>query len=172
LSFDPATVTTERIKEDQEYEGVRVGCRAQLGQARSDLQTDVGFGDAVVPRPTRVRYPTMLEFPAPALRAYRRETVVAEKFQAMVMLGIGNSRMKDFFDLWFLARNFDFDGPTLCQAVQATFHRRKTDLPAKAPLALTPEFGTDAGKTKQWLAFLRRASSMQRGSLWSRCAPS
>lgn len=158
LTFDPTTVTAERIKEDQEYEGVRVGCRAQLGQARIDLQIDVGFGDAVVPRPASVTYPTMLEFPAPVLRAYPRESVVAEKYQAMEMLGIANSRMKDFFDLWFLANRFEFDGTTLCQAVQATFQRRRTGLPNKPPLALTEEFGSDASKAKQWQAFVKKGN--------------
>jgi predicted nucleotidyltransferase component of viral defense system len=156
LTFDLASVTAERIREDQEYEGVRVWCRARLGQARIDLQIDVGSGDSVVPRPVSVTYPSMLEFPAPVLRVYPRQTVVAEKFQAMVALGIANSRMKDFFDLWHLAQHFDFDGPTLCNAIQATFHRRRTNLPAKPPLALTPEFGEDAAKLKQWQAFLKK----------------
>lgn len=156
LNFDPTTVTAERIKEDQEYEGVRVGCQARLGQARIDLQIDVGFGDAVVPRPTDVTYPTMLEFSAPMLKAYPMQAVVAEKFQAMVALGIANSRMKDFFDLWVLANRFAFNGPILCQAIQATFRRRKTTLPAAPPLALTAEFGTDAAKMKQWSAFVKR----------------
>jgi predicted nucleotidyltransferase component of viral defense system len=156
LTYDPATVTAERIKEDQEYEGVRVGCRAHLGQARIDLQIDVGFGDAVVPRPADVTYPAMLEFPAPVLKAYPRQAVVAEKYQAMVALGIANSRMKDFFDLWVLAHHFAFDGPSLCQAIQATFRRRKTALPAAPPLALTAAFGADAAKMKQWAAFVKR----------------
>jgi predicted nucleotidyltransferase component of viral defense system len=156
LTFDAATVSAERIKEDQEYEGVRVGCRAQLGQARIDLQIDVGFGDAVVPRALRVNYPAMLEFPAPVLRAYPRETVVAEKFQAMVLLGIANSRMKDFFDLWTLANTFEFDGASLCRAIQATFNRRKTALPPAPPLALTAEFGADVAKVRQWEAFIRK----------------
>jgi hypothetical protein len=150
----PDSVTAERIKEDQEYEGVRVSCRAYLGQARIDLQIDVGFGDAVVPRPTSVIYPTMLDYPAPALLAYPRQAVVAEKYQAMVMLGISNSRMKDFFDLWLLANRFAFDGPSLCHAIQATFRRRKTSLPATPPLALTSAFGTDGAKMKQWAAFV------------------
>ena len=158
LIFIPATVIAERIKEDQEYEGVRVGCRAQLGQARIDLQIDVGFGDVVVPRPTRVNFPAMLEFAAPVLRAYPRETVVAEKFQAMVMLGIANSRMKDFFDLWTLANAFEFDGAILCRAIRATFNRRKTTLPTAPPLALTPEFGADLDKVRQWEAFVRKST--------------
>jgi predicted nucleotidyltransferase component of viral defense system len=156
LTFDSAAVTAERIKEDQEYEGVRVHCEARLGQARIDLQIDVGFGDAVTPRAVEVRYPTILAFPAPVLPAYPRETVVAEKFQATVALGIANSRMKDFFDLWLLSRMFAFDGPSLCRAIQATFRRRKTQLPAEPPLALTAEFGTDAAKVKQWAAFLKK----------------
>jgi predicted nucleotidyltransferase component of viral defense system len=156
LTFDPATVTAERIKEDQEYEGVRVGCRAQLGQARIDLQIDVGFGDAVVPRPANVNYPAMLGFPAPVLRAYPRETVVAEKFQAMVMLGIANSRMKDFFDIWTLANAFAFDGTCLCRAIRATFKRRKTVLPTAPPLALTAEYGADMAKVRQWQAFIKK----------------
>lgn len=126
LLFDPATVTAGKIKEDQEYEGVRVECVARLGQARIDLQVDVGFGDAVTPGPVTVQYPGLLDLPAPELAAYPRETVVAEKFQAMVMLGIANSRMKDFFDLWVLARSFTFAGPVLAAAIRATFARRKT----------------------------------------------
>jgi predicted nucleotidyltransferase component of viral defense system len=156
LTFDPATVSAERIKEDQEYEGVRVGCRAQLGQARIDLQVDVGFGDAVVPRPASITYPAMLDFASPVLQAYPRETVVAEKFQAMVMLGIANSRMKDFFDLWTLANAFAFDGTSSSRAIRATFKRRKTALPTAPPLALTAEFGADVAKVRQWEAFIRK----------------
>jgi hypothetical protein len=156
LVFDPATVTAGRIREDQEYEGVRVGCIAPLGQARIDLQVDVGFGDAVTPAPVTVRYPGLLDLPTPELAAYPRETVVAEKFQAMVALGMGNSRMKDFFDVWVLARSFAFAGPVLADAVRATFARRKTPVPAAPPLALTAEFGTDARKVTQWRAFLKK----------------
>ena len=103
-----------RIKEDQEYEGVRLSIQARLEQARLSLQVDIGFGDAVTPAPEEIEYPTLLaDSPAPRLRAYSRYSVVAEKFQAMVMLGIANTRMKDFFDLWTLARSFDFDGRVL-----------------------------------------------------------
>lgn len=163
LVFDPESVRGEQIKEDQEYEGVRVHCEARLGQPRIDLQIDIGFGDAVTPRSVEVTFPALLAFPAAVLRAYPRQTFVAEKFQAMVMLGIANSRMKDFFDLSVLAQNFDFDGPTLCKAIQATFHRRKTVLPAEPPLALTPEFGNDPTKTKQWQAFLKKGKLDARG---------
>ncbi|MGL4552765.1 MAG: nucleotidyl transferase AbiEii/AbiGii toxin family protein [Gemmataceae bacterium] len=156
LTFSPASVTAGVIKEDQEYEGVRVGCRVHLGQARIDLQIDVGFGDAVVPRATSVTYPTMLDFPAPVLKAYPMQAVVAEKFQAMVVLGIANSRMKDFFDLWVLANRFGFDGPSLTRALAATFRRRKTPVPAAPPLALTPAFGADGAKVTQWQAFRKK----------------
>jgi len=157
LTFDPASVSAERIKEDQQYEGVRVTCRAQLGQARIDLQIDVGFGDAVVPAPATIQYPAMLGFGAPVLRTYHRETVVAEKYQAMVMLGIANSRMKDFFDIWTLANGFEFDGASLCRSIGATFTRRNTALPNAPPLALTAEFGTDAAKVRQWEAFIKKS---------------
>jgi predicted nucleotidyltransferase component of viral defense system len=156
LDFDPAAVTAGRIKEDQEYEGVRVTCPARLGQARVALQIDVGFGDAITPAPSRVDYPTILDFPPPVLKAYPKETVVAEKFQAMVALGMTNSRMKDFFDLWVLSRNFAFDGATLTSAIAATFRRRRSVPPTDPPLALTGEFGTDPTKVKQWEAFVRK----------------
>jgi predicted nucleotidyltransferase component of viral defense system len=155
--FRPEDVRAERIKEDQDYEGVRVHCTARVGQARIDLHVDVGFGDVVTPQAERVEFPVILDFPAPILRAYPRETAVAEKFQAMVALGIANSRMKDFYDLWVLAKGFPFDGATLSQAIRATFRRRKTALPAEPPLALTAEFGTDAGKVTQWQAFVRKS---------------
>jgi hypothetical protein len=112
--------------------------------------------DAVTPGPVTVQYPALLDLPAPELAAYPRETVVAEKFQAMASLGIANSRMKDFFDLWVLARSFAFAGPVLADAIRATFARRKTPVPAAPPLALTAEFGTDKGKTTQWAAFLKK----------------
>ncbi len=156
LTFDPETVRGESIQENQDYEGVRLRFEARLGQARIDIQIDVGFGDVVQPPPNELHYPVMLAFPAPVLRVYSRESVIAEKFQAMVALGIANSRMKDFFDVWLLSRSFAFDGATLASAIQATFQRRLTPLSATPPLALTPEFGTDAAKKKQWHAFVSK----------------
>lgn len=128
-----------------------------LGSARIDLQIDVGFGDAVSPGAVEIEFPSMLAMAAPRLRAYPKETVVAEKLQAMVQLGIANSRMKDFFDLWFLARSFAFDGVAIATAIAATFERRKTTLPKALPLALTSEFSLDDSKQKQWKAFRTRA---------------
>lgn len=158
LEFLTESVRGARIKEDQEYEGVRLSIQARLEQARLSLQIDIGFGDAVTPAPEEIKYPTLLaDSPAPRLRAYSRYSVVAEKFQAMVMLGIANTRMKDFFDIWTLARSFDFDGRVLCQAIRVTFERRETKVPSTAPLALTPEFYEDRAKQSQWDAFLKRS---------------
>jgi hypothetical protein len=156
LVFQPETIRAERIKEGQEYEGVRIHCEVRLGTARVEVQADVGFGDAVIPEAMAVSYPTLLDFPAPALFAYHRETVVAEKFQAMVILGIANSRMKDFYDLWVLARQFTFKGRVLCQAFEATFQRRRTALPTDPPVALSAAFSSDKDKLRQWQAFLKK----------------
>lgn len=156
LRFDPFAVSACRIKEDQEYEGVRVICPVRLGNARLRLQIDVGFGDAVTPSPMRVDFPTILDFPTPVLKAYPKETVIAEKFQAMIVLGMQNSRMKDFFDLWILSREFAFDGETLVRAITATFRRRGTIPSNETPLSLTTEFGDDPTKVAQWNAFVRK----------------
>lgn len=156
LEFAPETVRGERIREEEEYEGMRVRFEARLGSARIPVQVDVGFGDAITPAAEETDYPVLLDFPAPRLRAYPRETVVAEKFEAMVKLGIANSRMKDFYDLWVLARDFEFQGRALSRAIEATFARRRTPVPTEEPLALTAAFHEDEGKRTQWLAFLRR----------------
>jgi hypothetical protein len=154
LEFFAESVRGGRIKEDQEYEGVRLSIQARLEHARLSLQIDIGFGDAVTPAPEEIEYPTLLaDLPAPRLRAYSRYSVVAEKFQAMVMLGIANTRMKDFFDVWTLAGSFNFDGRVLCQAMKMTFERRETEIPSTAPLALTPEFYEDRTKQSQWEHF-------------------
>jgi predicted nucleotidyltransferase component of viral defense system len=161
LTFLTDAIQAEQIKEDDEYQGIRLRIEARLGNARLPLQIDIGFGDAITPGPQAVTYPTLLDFPAPQMNAYPRETVVAEKFQAMVQLGIANSRMKDFYDVWTLARQFEFDGTELCAAIQATFQRRQTLLPATPPLALTPEFSTDRQKANQWSAFLRKGRLLE-----------
>jgi predicted nucleotidyltransferase component of viral defense system len=155
LEFSDA-IEGEEIREDQEYRGVRLRFEAHLAGARIPMQIDVGFGDAVTPPPEMIDYPVLLDLPAPWIRAYPREVVVAEKFQAMVVLGIANSRMKDFFDLWMLASVFDFEGPRLSSAIKATFERRDTRLSSDPPLALTEEFYGNASKQVQWSAFLRK----------------
>jgi len=162
LTFAIDAISAEPIREGDEYQGVRVLITAYLGTARIPLQIDVGFGDAITPAPQTVSYPPLLEFPAPQMLAYPRETVVAEKFQAMTILGIANSRMKDFYDLWTLANQFTFAGPILCAAIQATFERRSTPLPSEAPLALTTEFSSDRAKSTQWNAWLRKSKLVQR----------
>ncbi|NQV28876.1 MAG: nucleotidyl transferase AbiEii/AbiGii toxin family protein [Rhodopirellula sp.] len=156
LAFDGGSVRIEDIREDAEYHGIRVKMRAMLERARIELQVDIGFGDAITPDPVDTEYPTLLEFPAPIIRAYPRETVIAEKLQAMVMLGIANSRMKDFYDVWTLSRLFDFHGELLTEAISATFERRQTTVPAGVPFALTDDFATDSGKGTQWTAFVRK----------------
>lgn len=157
LEFLSESVTAERIKDDAEYEGVRVTLDAGLGSARIRLQIDAGFGDAIVPPPEPADFPVLLDQPAPRLLVYRRETVVAEKLQALVDLGLPNSRMKDFFDLRFLAATFAFAGRELARAIDATFARRNTALPREVPTGLTDAFAADPAKRTQWRAFLRRS---------------
>jgi predicted nucleotidyltransferase component of viral defense system len=157
VSFLAETVSGQIIREDDDYEGVRIRLVASLGEARIHVQVDVAFGDAVKPHPEEADYPVLLPFPAPHVRIYPREAVVAEKFQIMVALGIANSRMKDFADVWSLARAYRFDGRTLSDAIEATFARRDTPVPTEPPLAFTDEFSSDRAKQAQWRAFLRRS---------------
>lgn len=156
LVFDAADVEGERIVEDADYAGVRVRFRGTLGTARVTMQLDIGFGDIVVPAPSTADYPTILDLPAPRLRGYSRESAVAEKFEAMVKLGVLNSRVKDFFDIWLLSRQFDFDGTMIARAVTETFATRGTAIPA-APVALTGDFANDAARQAQWRAFVRKS---------------
>ncbi len=157
LTFDAQSVRISEIREGQGYPGQRVKFVGLLGTARIPVQIDVGFGDAVTPEAIKINYPTLLDLPAPQMRAYPPETVVAEKLQAMVTLGMQNSRMKDFYDLWIIARQFSFDGVSLAAAVQATFNRRQTAIPNSIPIALSEEFSTDEHKARQWKAFLARS---------------
>jgi hypothetical protein len=156
LVFLPESVTAEAIREDAAYQGVRVKLAARLGKIRLPLQVDIGFGDAITPKPQPAEFPPLLDFPAPRLRMYARETSIAEKFEAMVTLDMDNSRMKDFYDIWVLSREFEFEGATLGAAIRATFKRRRTELAAAAPVALTDEFATNPVKVLQWQAFVKR----------------
>jgi hypothetical protein len=153
--FDPDSVRGERITAEADYEGVRVHFRGALNTARIAIQLDVGFGDVVVPSPKVMTYPTILDLPAPKVRGYSRESTIAEKFEAMVRHGVMNSRMKDFWDIRLLSRQFDFDGRTLVAAIAETFSKRHTDIPAD-PIAFTETFMKDETKTVQWKAFLRK----------------
>jgi len=155
LAFDQSTVTTEPIAEDADYEGVRATFTGALGNARVAMQIDLGFSDVVTPGPIELTYPTILELPAPRLRAYNRETTIAEKFEAMVKLGELNSRMKDFFDIWALATNHAFNSGTLSEAIARTFDQRGTGLDADA-VCFTEVFGNSEDKQIQWQAFLKR----------------
>jgi len=155
--FEPRSVGARRIKEGADYDGVRLTLNGNLGSAQLAVQVDVGFGDSAIPPPTTIEFPTLLPVPGPIIRAYSRETVVAEKLHAMVDLGMVNTRMKDFFDLWFLCREFEFDRSQLVAAIQSTFERRQTPVPAGLPLALTDTFALDPTKGLQWSAFLSRS---------------
>jgi predicted nucleotidyltransferase component of viral defense system len=156
LVFPVNEFHAESIREDQRYGGVRVRGVALLGTARIPLQIDIGFGDVVTPRPEAIQYPSLIGLPTATFRAYPKETVVAEKFEAMVSLGIGNSRMKDFYDLWILASTFEFQGEILARAIQATFKRRGTVIPMELPTAFTADFFDNPSKQSQWQAFIRR----------------
>ncbi len=153
--FDVDALRVELIREELEYGGLRLRTIARLAGARITVVIDIGFGDATEPGVEEINLPVLLDLPAPRLRAYARETVVAEKFQAMVLLGLANTRMKDFYDIWILSRNYDFDGERLSRAIAATFERRRTEIPQDVPDALTPAFAADATKQRQWDAFVR-----------------
>jgi hypothetical protein len=126
LAFVKASMTASRIKEDADYEGVRVRFHALLAGARIPLQIDIGCGDVIVPAAVPVDYPTLLDFPKPVLAAYPKESVIAEKLEALTSLGLVNSRMQDYFDIWLLSKLYEFDGTVLMEAIKATFQHRQT----------------------------------------------
>jgi predicted nucleotidyltransferase component of viral defense system len=156
VDFDPRSVRCEDIRAQDEYAGIRVKLRATVGKAVVPLQVDVGFGDALPVPPEEITFPVMLGMAAPKLRAYSRETVVAEKLEAIVKLGMLNSRFKDYFDLHYLAQKFPFDGALLVKSIAGTFARRGTAFPEGLPAGLTPMFGTDPAKIRGWQAFWRK----------------
>lgn len=160
IVFDTASFTGEAIREDADYSGVRVAFTERLSVARIHMQIDIGFGDVVTPEPEKLSYPTILDFPAPVLFGYSRETVMAEKLQALVQLRMLNSRMKDYFDLWLLSRHPELNKETLRTAIHRTFRNRTTEIEA-APVGLSTEFGNDPGKQAQWRAFLKRSTLTQ-----------
>lgn len=156
IVFDLASVHGMRIREDADYEGVRIQLRAELAGARIPMQIDIGFGDAVEPGGQLVHFPVLLPMEAPLIRAYPKETAIAEKLHAMVILDMANSRMKDFHDIWFMSMRWSFNLGTLRAAITATFERRSTPMPAQLPTALTAAFLTAPEKQAQWRAFRRR----------------
>ena len=156
--FDTDAARVSRIREGNEYGGLRIRTTADIAGARIAVNVDVGFGDATEPPAEWLDYPVLLDMPAPRLRGYARETVVAEKFQAMVDLGMANSRMKDYYDLWIISQAFQIDRLRLATAISATFARRGTAIPDGVPDGLSPAFAEDAVKRQQWESFKQNLS--------------
>jgi predicted nucleotidyltransferase component of viral defense system len=156
IDFVAGSIEVQRIKEDAAYEGVRVRFNATLARARIPMQIDIGFGDVIVPGPIEIEYPAMMEFPPPVLMAYPKETVVAEKLEALTTLGLLNSRIKDYYDIALLARLYPFEGDLLTTAIRSTFRHRGTTIDA-TPVALTEAFSADPARAVQWRAFVRRS---------------
>lgn len=157
LRFDESTVEAIPIREDAIYDGVRVTMLVRVGKMPIKLQVDVGFGDKVVPAPQVQTFPPLLHETGPRIPMYRPETSIAEKLHAIVTLGLANSRMKDYYDIWFLSNRFSFDSTTLAAAIRETFGNRQTVIPRGIPTGLTDGFGADNTKQVQWTAFVRKA---------------
>lgn len=155
-TFDADSIAIDSIREANDYGGKRVNLRGQIGTARISIQVDIGIGDAITPASVWLDYPSLLDFPSPHIRAYTRETVLAEKLHAMVLLGVRNSRMKDYFDVRALLREGNMDETTMAQAISATFERRNTPLPEQVPIGLGSAFSEDDARRSQWRAFLTR----------------
>lgn len=155
VSFLPASVTSEAITEDADYQGVRIRISATIGSARSTIRIDIGFGDIVSPHPVEMDYPTLLSGDTIKVAAYSKETIVAEKFEAIVKLATFNSRMKDFYDIAFLAGEFDFDAALLWEALKNTFDRRQTAFAAAVEL-LHSDLGSEPPLQRYWDAFQKR----------------
>lgn len=157
LTFDTASIAVDAMREDEKYRGVRMTMIAYLDKTRIHLQIDVGFGDAVHPDPQRITFPCLLpDMAVPQILAYPAETVIAEKFEAMVRFGEADGRMKDFNDIWVITRTFEFEMATLVQALRGTFQRREAALPATIPIALMPDFAALPTKQTGWASFLKK----------------
>lgn len=154
--FDPSSITISRIKEEADYEGLRVFVEGALDSARKKLQIDIGFGDLIIEGPCEMDYPVILDQPAPKLLVYSKETAIAEKFEAIVRLGTANSRMKDFYDILYLAEHEEFEAQILAAAITTTFNHRGTDL-AQSKLIFSEEFKTNRILNEMWAAFLKRS---------------
>ena len=162
IEFDTNSMQANEIKKDQRYQGTRITFIARVAQARVRLQFDIGFGDSIFPSAEFCEYPGLLDLDKPLIKIYPRYTVIAEKFEAMVSLGMKNSRLKDFFDIWLLSEYFDFDFIILEQSVTQTFTRRQTTLPQDLPIAFTNEFTSDAIKINQWNTFLKKTNPVKK----------
>ncbi len=158
ITFDLSELRAEPIREEVEYGGLRIQFKARLGRAEVRMQIDVGFGNAIEPGPEEAEYPPLLDAPAPRIRAYPTVAVVAEKLHAMTVLGERNSRYKDFYDLYVLTENIEFDARTLASSIRATFDRRRTTIDPTIPIALTSAFYADAHRSRQWRTYIERNS--------------
>lgn len=158
LVFDVDSIQFEDLHEGQDYPGQRIRMTVMLGNVRIPFAADIAFGQAVTPEPQETEYPAMLDLPTGRVLAYPQEVAIAEKFQAIVSLGVANGRMKDFHDVALLANMFEFDECRIASALRATFERRDTPLPEGVPLALTAEFHEDPDRKRDWIAFQRRAA--------------
>jgi predicted nucleotidyltransferase component of viral defense system len=156
--FDIDGLVVDRVREESGYSGLRLKTYATVDGARVRIVIDIGYGDATEPGLNDIELPVLLDQPVPNLRAYRYETVIAEKFQAMVALGLANSRLKDFYDIWILIQIYDFKDDRLAQAIAATFARRKTEIPTERPDGLTSAFASDPTKQQQWTAFVEEVA--------------
>ncbi|NLH47243.1 MAG: nucleotidyl transferase AbiEii/AbiGii toxin family protein [Myxococcales bacterium] len=156
LVFDADSVRAVRITEEAVYEGVRVSFKGELARARITMQIDIGFGDAVVPAPAKIMLPARFDLPPVRMQGYTRDSVIAEKFETMMKLGIINSRLKDYYDIWLLSQRFEFDGERVATAIKTTFARRGTEFRLR-PTALSEKFVTDPTKVAQWTALRRKA---------------
>ncbi len=155
IRFFPDTMKGKIIQTDAEYEGIRIEFAGDLNKAIVNMQIDIGFGDIITPGPQLLSYPTILDLPAPQIQGYTIESVIAEKFEAMVKRGMSNSRMKDFFDIWALSKQFSFNNNTLATAIRATFHQRGTPIHS-SPECFSKEFATHPMKNAQWRSFIHK----------------
>lgn len=158
LVFDARTVRGRKIKEDADYEGVRVKFIGFLERSHIPMQIDVGFGDSVYPKAKVIDYPVILDLPKPHLKGYPPESVISEKFEAMLKLGLLNSRMKDFYDIWLMMHQFDFDGSSLAGAVKKTFEHRKTNIPGGRPLFAEEIYDEASDRQALWKMFLKKGN--------------
>jgi predicted nucleotidyltransferase component of viral defense system len=154
VTFDVSALRIAATRDELKYGGLRLTTTARIAEARLRVVIDIGFGDAIEPGLDEIALPVLLDLPSPHLRAYPRETVIAEKFQAMVALGRANTRMKDYHDVWLMSRDYPFDAARLARALAATFRRRDTELPVSTPDGLSREFAEDPNKVRQWNAFV------------------
>lgn len=161
LIFNKESVSVTRIREDSAYHGVRIVIRVALGTMQIRLQVDVGFGDQIVPSPQWAEFPALLAERGPVIRTYSPETVISEKFNATIVLGMANSRMKDYFDIWMLSQHFTIKASVLREAIKQTFSKRHTELPRSEPIALSKNFFNNTSKQRQWKGFLRKQGRLE-----------